>query len=65
MITDKDSEGKTWRCMGFYGAPEEFRRDESWRLLRTLDNSPNIPWLVIRDFNEIIYSTEKQGGLPR
>lgn len=34
-------------------------------MLRTLNDSPQIPWVVIGDFNEIAYSTEKKGGLPR
>ncbi|GMI87829.1 hypothetical protein HRI_002452200 [Hibiscus trionum] len=33
MISD-DGEGRSRRCTGFYGAPEEQNRCESWNLLR-------------------------------
>ncbi|MBA0829690.1 hypothetical protein Goarm_014280 [Gossypium armourianum] len=61
----RDTEGKTWRCTGFYSAPEKSQREASWNLLRALDDCSHIPWLVIDDFNEILYSSEKKGGLPR
>ncbi|KAL4386596.1 hypothetical protein GQ457_09G025710 [Hibiscus cannabinus] len=54
-----------WRCTGFYGAPEERFRAEAWNLLRHLNSVLTLPWLVIGDFNEILYSFEKQGGLVR
>ncbi|GMI79095.1 hypothetical protein HRI_001578800 [Hibiscus trionum] len=63
-IKDEDT-GSTWRCTGFYGNPETSRRMESWNLLRSLDDSPDMPWLVIGDFNEILFAGEKQGGLLR
>ncbi|GMI97858.1 hypothetical protein HRI_003455100 [Hibiscus trionum] len=65
VVIKDDSVGITWRCTGFYGNPETNRRQESWNLLRSLDDSPEMPWLVIGDFNEILYSSEKQGGLLR
>ncbi|GMI94996.1 hypothetical protein HRI_003168900 [Hibiscus trionum] len=61
IIIEDDSEGLQWRCTGFYGAPEVHRRQEAWDLLRSLDNCPEIPWLVIGDFNEILLSSEKRG----
>ncbi|KAA3468587.1 putative Transposon TX1 [Gossypium australe] len=36
-----------------------------WNLLRRLSCDCNCPWLVAGDFNEIMYSFEKSGGLPR
>ncbi|KAK5833830.1 hypothetical protein PVK06_017693 [Gossypium arboreum] len=49
-----------WRFTGFYGALVEHERRESWELLRMLQNGNNKPWLVAGDFNEILFSFEKQ-----
>ncbi|GMI87724.1 hypothetical protein HRI_002441700 [Hibiscus trionum] len=65
VLINDDGEGKCWRCTGFYGAPEEHLREASWDLLRLLNDSPEVPWLVMGDFNEIMYANEKQGGLRR
>ncbi|KAL4310577.1 hypothetical protein GQ457_01G015360 [Hibiscus cannabinus] len=65
IFIEDDTEGKRWRCTGFYGAPEVQNRRNSWNLLRRMDDCPNVPWLVIGDFNEISAASEKQGGLVR
>ncbi|GMI95338.1 hypothetical protein HRI_003203100 [Hibiscus trionum] len=65
VLFNGDSDGCHWRCTGFYGAPEEANRLESWNLLRGLNDCPETPWLIIGDFNEIMYSFEKQGGRVR
>ncbi|GMI64370.1 hypothetical protein HRI_000106300 [Hibiscus trionum] len=65
VLIEDDSEGNQWRCTGFYGHPEEQHRGESWDLLRSLDDMPDTPWLVLGDFNEIVLSSEKQGGRDR
>ena len=49
-----------WHLTGFYGSPETDRRPESWAKLKFLKNS-SLPWLVIGDFNEIIWLSEKKG----
>ncbi|OMO52435.1 reverse transcriptase [Corchorus capsularis] len=54
-----------WRFIGFYGRPETHRRNESWQLIRTLKAVSNLPWLLSGDFNEILRSDEKIGGLSR
>ncbi|MBA0590283.1 hypothetical protein Gorai_018996, partial [Gossypium raimondii] len=33
-----DTNGKCWQCTGFYGAPQETRREKSWQLLRQLND---------------------------
>ncbi|KAK8521575.1 hypothetical protein V6N12_031469 [Hibiscus sabdariffa] len=46
-------------------APEVTNRADSWGLLRQLNDCPYIPWCVLGDFNEILCSAEKVGGLQR
>ena len=60
-----DDPANPWRLTGFYGWPEEQRKQESWQLLKHLHSRHFVPWLYFRDFNEILQSEEKQGGLPK
>jgi hypothetical protein len=62
-ITETD--GFKWGLTGIYGEPKQDKREETWRLLRTLHHQSDFPWLCIGDFNEIMFSFEKQGGIPR
>ena len=41
------------------------RRFESWNLLRQLNNRFNLPWVCVRNFNELLKSSEKRGGSNR
>ncbi|KAA3462270.1 reverse transcriptase [Gossypium australe] len=50
---------------GFYGPPYAQDRNESCDVLKSLSTADGIPWFVCSDFNEIIYGSEKKGGLPR
>ncbi|KAA3474501.1 Exo_endo_phos domain-containing protein [Gossypium australe] len=45
MVVEEEDGAKNWRFTGFYGEP----------------NGNNLPWLVAGDFNEILFSFEKQG----
>jgi hypothetical protein len=54
-----------WRFTGFYGEPAWDDKHLSWSCLRDLSTLYTLPWLVIGDFNEIMYSDEKEGGNPR
>ena len=54
-----------WRITGFYGRPEAHQKHESWELLRHLHSRDSMLWLCVSDYNEILSSEEKQGGLPR
>lgn len=56
-----DGEDASWHFTGFYGNPVESERYISWDLLRTLAIGNGCPWLVIGDFNEILFSHEKLG----
>jgi hypothetical protein len=60
-----ESDGFKWRFTGIYGEPRADKREETWRLLRTLHLQEKLPWVCMGDFNEILYSFEKQGGLPK
>ena len=54
-----------WHLTGFYGNPETTRRPESWAKLKHLKGVAALPWLVIRDFNELTSLSEKEGGGER
>ncbi|XP_058767513.1 uncharacterized protein LOC131641227 [Vicia villosa] len=54
-----------WRLTGFYGFPESSRRRDSWNLIRNLADSSNLPWCIIGDFNDILFSNEKKGRIER
>ena len=56
---------KAWRLTGVYRAPETHRREETWTLLRHLDNRLQLPWCCIGDFNEIVKLEEMKGRLAR
>ncbi|XP_019186577.1 PREDICTED: uncharacterized protein LOC109181280 [Ipomoea nil] len=60
-----DSSQQVWRFSGFYGYPNRQNRHLSWNLLRTLANQGNQPWIVMRDFNDILNPCEKVGGRPQ
>ncbi|XP_019190157.1 PREDICTED: uncharacterized protein LOC109184594 [Ipomoea nil] len=53
-----------WCMTGFYGLPQRTRRNESWEMLRSLAPRSNLPWVVIGDFNDLLYQHEKRRGNP-
>lgn len=54
-----------WRATGFYGHPSASKRHTSWKLLETLKEQCDMPWVVFGGFNEITQSDEKLGWLDR
>lgn len=54
-----------WSLTGFYGWPKELRKQESCCLLKHLHSRSSALWLCCGDFNEILSSEQKQGGLPK
>ncbi|GMI90447.1 hypothetical protein HRI_002714000 [Hibiscus trionum] len=62
VLISRDCDGNMWRCTGFYSAHKEQNKSDSWNLLRHLDDTLDILWLVIGDFNELLFSFEKSGG---
>ncbi|XP_062091311.1 uncharacterized protein LOC133797433 [Humulus lupulus] len=51
-----------YRLTGFYGEPNRTKRRVTWDLLRKLKADRNEPWCIIGDFNNVLNSTNKQGG---
>lgn len=51
--------------MGFYGEPDSSKHYLLWNLLNTINLQVPSPWLRLRDFNEIMFHHEKQGGRSR
>ena len=49
-----------WHLAGFYGDLDTNKKPKSWRKLRYLSRTTELPWLVIGDFNEIISVYEKE-----
>ena len=48
-----------------YGEPSWDNKEITYRLLRDLHAQSTLPWVAIGDFNEILYSSEKEGRAPR
>ncbi|KAL5856859.1 hypothetical protein ACOSQ3_004317 [Xanthoceras sorbifolium] len=57
----RDVDGLRWRFTGFYRESKQWLRV----LLRRLASLDNLPWMIDRDFNEILRGDEKEGGLAR
>ncbi|XP_073357794.1 uncharacterized protein [Aegilops tauschii subsp. strangulata] len=64
-VSVEEPDGQMWRLMGIYGEPSWEHKDRTYRHLRDLHAQSSLPWAVIGDFNEILYSSEKDGGAPR
>ncbi|KAK2649995.1 hypothetical protein Ddye_017484 [Dipteronia dyeriana] len=54
-----------WRLTGFYGNPEAEQCCHGWTLLLCLQGMPQLPWLCVGDFNEILQDGKKMGGVLR
>jgi endonuclease/exonuclease/phosphatase family metal-dependent hydrolase len=60
-----ENPGKTWRLTGIYGESRWDDKYKTWDKLSELKNNSNLPWVIIGDFNEFLFSNEKEGGNPR
>ncbi|KAK5802422.1 hypothetical protein PVK06_030013 [Gossypium arboreum] len=65
FLIKEDDNQEEWRFTGFYGSPYLKNKNNAWDLLRRLGQEHNHHWLVGGDFNEILYSFEKSGGVQR
>jgi endonuclease/exonuclease/phosphatase family metal-dependent hydrolase len=64
-VSVQESLDKVWRLTGVYGEPRWDDKYKTWERIRELHAQSNLPWVLIGDFNEILYSHEKEGGNPR
>lgn len=60
----KEPNNGVWRLTCFYGFPEREMRQASWDFLRLLASRSQLPWCIFRDFNDLLYSTDKKGKHP-
>jgi hypothetical protein len=60
-----EENGTKWRLTGIYGESKSGEKENTWRLLRNLHAQSDLPWLVLGDFNEILFAGEKEGGPAR
>lgn len=51
-----------WRFTGVYRFPEDNNKWKTWRMIEYLANLSSLPWMLLGDFNEILYDFEKRGG---
>lgn len=58
----KESNIATWHLSCFYGFPERERKRESWNFIRALTHISPLPWCIIGDFNDMLYSIDKRGN---
>lgn len=63
--TVTEGDGFKWRITGIYGESHADKKVETWHLLRTLHHQEKLPWVCVGDFNEVMYSHEKQGEVSR
>lgn len=57
--------GKVFYATFLYGEPDRSKRKALWDQLTILGKSREEPWFLTGDFNDIIDSSEKQGGPER
>ncbi|XP_019165702.1 PREDICTED: uncharacterized protein LOC109161665 [Ipomoea nil] len=53
-----------WRMTRFYGFSQRGQRRDSWDLIRSLAGRSDLPWVMIGDFNDLLFQSEKRGGNP-
>ena len=65
VIVNEEGGNKRWRFTSFYGNPKMSKWEESWSLIRNLNNRCDLSWVIIGDFNELLHANEKEGGNAR
>jgi exonuclease III len=58
----KEDDGVEWRFTGIYGEAHSDKKHKTWQDMRDMIDSVAKPWLCVGDFNEILFSHEKEGG---
>ncbi|XP_074266664.1 uncharacterized protein LOC141589943 [Silene latifolia] len=54
--------GFSWTCSMIYGSNKDADRSSLWSSLKSLAASVHGPWLVMGDFNNVLYSDERIGA---
>ncbi|XP_074303649.1 uncharacterized protein LOC141638125 [Silene latifolia] len=54
--------GFSWTCSMIYGSNKDSDRSSLWSSLKSLAASVHGPWLVMGDFNNVLYSNERIGA---
>lgn len=62
VIVHDDEREVMWRFTGFYGTLYAQDKEDSWAVLKNLSNGDNIPWLVCRDFIEVMNGNVSEGA---
>ncbi|XVF13155.1 hypothetical protein REPUB_Repub08aG0183800 [Reevesia pubescens] len=56
--------GVKWVFSAIYASHSPSLRESLWNYLTNMDRLDNLPWLRMGDFNQVLASSEKQGGIP-
>jgi ribonuclease HI len=54
----------SWLLSSIYASPRFLERKLLWNNLSQVATLHNLPWLLVGDFNEVLSSDDKFGGLP-
>ncbi|XP_074301205.1 uncharacterized protein LOC141632563 [Silene latifolia] len=54
-----------WRLTGVYGLSRNKDKWKTWQLMWDIRPLSSLPWVMIGDFNQILFEHEKMGGAPR
>ena len=63
-VSVEEDNGDMWRLTGIYDEPSWDNENRMYQLLWDLHAQSRLPWRVNGDFNEILFSSEKDGGAP-
>lgn len=53
-----------WLLSGIYASPNAVNRKALWEYLIEMGRVVKLPWMLVGDFNQIMFESEKKGGRP-
>lgn len=62
VTMDMAQRGKMWLLTVVYSSLSASKRRDLWEYLDQVAKTINHPWVIVRDFNEIVTIDEKNGG---